>query len=76
MAQELLELVRFTSTNLPADVEKVLREAYENEEEGAAARDALTAAVLAIATFNYYISVAKDVPFWKRFLKWQASAWG
>lgn len=41
LTQELLELVRFTSTNLPADVERVLREAYDNEEEGSAAKDAL-----------------------------------
>lgn len=30
---------------------------------------ALTAAVLIIATFNYYISVARDVPFRRRFLE-------
>lgn len=41
LTQELLELVRFTSTNLPADVERVLREAYDNEEEGSAAKDAM-----------------------------------
>jgi VIT1/CCC1 family predicted Fe2+/Mn2+ transporter len=29
----------------------------------------LTAAVLIIFFFNYYISVAKDLPFWKRFLE-------
>lgn len=41
LTRELLELVRFTSTNLPADVEKALRAAYDNEEAGSAARDAL-----------------------------------
>jgi fumarate hydratase, class I len=41
LTQEILELVRFTSTNLPEDVEKVLREAYEKEEPGTAARNAL-----------------------------------
>jgi fumarate hydratase, class I len=42
LTQELLELVRFTSTNLPEDVERALRKAYANEEEGSAARNALT----------------------------------
>lgn len=42
LTQELLELVRFTSTNLPEDVERALRKAYDNEEEGSAARNALT----------------------------------
>jgi fumarate hydratase class I len=42
LTQELLELVRFTSTNLPEDVERALRQAYENEKEGTAARNALT----------------------------------
>jgi fumarate hydratase class I len=42
LTQELLELVRFTSTNLPDDVERALRKAYANEEEGSAARNALT----------------------------------
>ena len=42
LTQELLELVRFTSTNLPDDVERALRKAYANEEEGSTARNALT----------------------------------
>ncbi len=41
LTQELLELVRFTSTNLPPDVEKVLREAFAKEEPGSAAYSAL-----------------------------------
>src|SRR5512133_3952009 len=41
LTQEITELVRFTSTNLPSDVEKVLREALEKEEPGSAARSAL-----------------------------------
>jgi fumarate hydratase class I len=41
LTQEILELVRLTSTNLPPDVEKRLREALENEEPGSAAHNAL-----------------------------------
>jgi fumarate hydratase, class I len=41
LTQEILELVRFTSTNLPPDVENVLREALEKEEPGSAAHSAL-----------------------------------
>ena len=41
LTQELLELVRFTSTNLPNDVERALRKAYANEDEGSPARNAL-----------------------------------
>lgn len=41
LTQEILELVRFTSTNLPADVEKALREAFAKEEPGSAAYNAL-----------------------------------
>lgn len=41
ITQEILELVRFTSTNLPPDVEKVLREAWSKEEPGSAAYNAL-----------------------------------
>jgi len=41
LTQEILELVRLASTNLPPDVEKVLREAYAREAEGSAARGAL-----------------------------------
>jgi fumarate hydratase, class I len=41
LTQEILELVRFTSTNLPPDAEKALREALEKEEPGTAAYNAL-----------------------------------
>jgi fumarate hydratase class I len=41
LTQEILELVRRTSTDLPADVEKKLRESYANEEAGSAAQGAL-----------------------------------
>jgi fumarate hydratase, class I len=41
LTQEITELVRFTSTNLPSDVEKVLRDALEKEEPGSAARSAM-----------------------------------
>jgi fumarate hydratase, class I len=41
LTQQLLELVRLTSTNLPPDVEKVLREAWAKEEAGSAAYNAL-----------------------------------
>jgi fumarate hydratase class I len=41
LTQEILELVRFTSTNLPSDVEKVLREGLAKEEPGSAAHSAL-----------------------------------
>lgn len=41
LTQEILELVRFTSTNLPPDVEKALRTALEQEEPGSAAHNAL-----------------------------------
>ncbi|MBN1666929.1 MAG: fumarate hydratase [Anaerolineales bacterium] len=41
LTQEILELVRFTSTNLPPDIEKKLRAAVEQEEAGSAARGAM-----------------------------------
>ncbi len=41
LTAEILELVRFTSTNLPPDVEKALRAALEKEEPGSAAYNAL-----------------------------------
>jgi fumarate hydratase, class I len=41
LTQEILELVRFTSTNLPPDAEKALRDALEKEEPGSAAYNAL-----------------------------------
>jgi fumarate hydratase, class I len=43
LTQEILELVRFTSTNLPDDVEKSLREAFAKEEPGSAAYSAFEA---------------------------------
>lgn len=42
LTQDILELVRLTSTNLPPDVEKNLREALVKEEPGSAARGALS----------------------------------
>jgi len=41
LTNEILELVRLTSTNLPPDVEYALRNAVEQEEPGSAARGAL-----------------------------------
>ena len=41
LTNEILELVRLTSTNLPPDVEKTLRDAYAKEEPGSAAANAL-----------------------------------
>lgn len=41
LTSEILELVRFTSTNLPPDVEKTLRDAFDKEEPGSAAHNAL-----------------------------------
>jgi len=41
LTNEILELIRRTSTDLPADVEKSLRSAVEREEAGSAARGAL-----------------------------------
>ena len=41
LTEEILELIRLTSTDLPADVEKRLRQAVENEAPGSAARGAL-----------------------------------
>lgn len=43
LTPELLELVRLTSTNLPPDVEKSLREGYAKEEPGSAAYNAFDA---------------------------------
>ena len=40
LTKEILELVRRTSTDLPADVEKKLRESYAQEEDGSAAQGA------------------------------------
>ncbi len=41
LTQELLELVRLASTNLPPDVEQTLHEALAREEPGTAAHDAM-----------------------------------
>ena len=41
LTESILELVRLASTNLPSDVEKVLREAFEKEEPGSPAYSAL-----------------------------------
>ena len=41
LTNDILELIRRTSTSLPADVEKRLRDSVENEESGSAARGAL-----------------------------------
>lgn len=41
LTQQILELVRFTSSNLPSDVEKKLRDSLETEEAGSAAAGAL-----------------------------------
>lgn len=41
LTKDILELVRRTSTDLPADVEKKLRESYADEADGSAAQGAL-----------------------------------
>ena len=41
LTEHFLELVRLTATNLPPDVEKALKEAYNSEEDGSAAKGAL-----------------------------------
>ncbi len=41
LTREILELVRLAATDLPPDVEHALREAYQQEEAGSAARGAL-----------------------------------
>ncbi|MBI4631624.1 MAG: fumarate hydratase [Chloroflexi bacterium] len=41
LTESLIELIRFTSTNLPNDVEKMLREAREKEDKGSAAQGAI-----------------------------------
>ena len=45
LTSDILELVRFTSTNLPPDVESKLRDAVEQEEPGSAAQGALNTIV-------------------------------
>src|SRR5512136_2039626 len=41
LTPELVELIRFTSTNLSADVQKTLEAARDREEQGSAAQSAL-----------------------------------
>jgi fumarate hydratase class I len=41
LTEKILELIRLTSTDLPPDIEKSLRQAVEQEEPGSAARGAL-----------------------------------
>jgi len=41
ITEQILELVRLTSTDLPPDVEASIRRAVEQEEPGSAARRAL-----------------------------------
>lgn len=41
LTEHFLELVRLTATNLPPDVHNALLKAYENEEDGSAAKGAL-----------------------------------
>jgi len=41
LTNEILELIRLTSTDLPPDVESVLKKAVEQEQPGSAARGAL-----------------------------------
>lgn len=41
LTDQFLELVRLTATSLPPDVEKALRKAYSEEEDGTAAKGAL-----------------------------------
>lgn len=43
LTEPILELIRLTSTDLPADVEQALRNAVEREQPGSAARGALEA---------------------------------
>jgi fumarate hydratase class I len=47
---DLVELIRFTSTNLPAEVEIKLREAYDQETPGSAARGAMEAILSNVET--------------------------
>lgn len=41
LTNQFLELVRLTATSLPPDVEKAIKQAYSNEEDGSAAQGAL-----------------------------------
>lgn len=57
LEKEILELIRFTSTSLPPDVEKALRRSLENEEPGSAARGALETIIK-----NVELSRAQSTP--------------
>jgi fumarate hydratase class I len=57
LEKEILELIRFTSTSLPPDVEKALRRAVEAEEPGSAARGALETIIK-----NVELSRAQSTP--------------
>ena len=57
LQKEILELIRFTSTSLPPDVEKALRRAVEDEEPGSAARGAMETIIK-----NVELSRAKSTP--------------
>lgn len=57
LTQEILELVRFTSTNLPPDAERTLREALTKEEPGSAAHNALVTILK-----NVELSRARSTP--------------
>lgn len=57
LEQEILELIRFTSTSLPPDVEKALRRSLEVEEPGSAARGALETIIQ-----NVELSRAQSTP--------------
>ena len=46
LTNEILELIRRTSSSLPPDVEKRLKESIEKEEPGSAARGALETCLL------------------------------
>lgn len=57
LEKEILELIRFTSTSLPPDVEKALRRSVEDEEPGSAARGALETIIK-----NVELSRAQSTP--------------
>lgn len=57
ISNKILELIRLAATDLPPDVEKALRKAVENEEDGSAAKGALEAILQ-----NVEISRADSTP--------------
>ena len=57
LEKEILELIRFTSTSLPPDVEKALRRSLEEEEPGSAARGAMETIIK-----NIELSRAQSTP--------------